>query len=221
MAVEQSIAEKKLYCALNQAEEVVGFKKLFILNDEQEYTDIARDEIRCIGNNPCIKTQFFNGNNIGKSVQLQLFPQFSFKKSIIIYFGSDYTVPFYRNNGINSQLVQHAFNTIKKDAVDIIKKKNLDNIVLLYGLTKINAGENGGIDRTPSIVRALKKFSEQIIHECFSIITKNSLVFHRQYEAFMPTFDPESTECVPLPDDKSIAGYGNVLIFPLVNTDAK
>jgi hypothetical protein len=37
----------------------------------------------------------------------------------------------------------------------------------------------------------------------------------------MPTFDPESTECVPLPDDKSIAGYGNVLIFPLVNTDAK
>jgi len=221
MAVEQNIAQKRLYCALNQAEEVVAFKKLFIINNKEEYTKITQNEIRCKGNNPCIKTQIFNGNGIGKSSNLNLFSPFSFKNSVVIYCGGDYTMPAYRNQKVNSNLTHHAFNSIKNDAIDTIKKNNLDNIVLLYGLAKINAGEEGGIDRTPSIVRALKKFSEQIIHECFNITSKSSIVFHQQYEALMPIFDPESNECGPLPDDESIPKYGNVLTFPLGNTNTK
>jgi hypothetical protein len=31
----------------------------------------------------------------------------------------------------------------------------------------------------------------------------------------MPTFDPESAECIPLPDDKAVPGFGCILACSL------
>ncbi len=39
--------------------------------------------------------------------------------------------------------------------------------------------------------------------------------FTFRYPAFMPTFDPESEELRPLPDDQSIPGYGNAIVYLL------
>lgn len=216
MAVEQDIAKKRLYCATDkQFHEVFAFKKLFIIDNEQEYNDITVNEIRCAGyKGGCLGTVTFDAQNI--PVQSLSAMPFFFQNSAVIYFGGDYTVPLYRNQKINSNLTRHAFDSIKQDTIDTITKNNFNKIVLLYGLTKANAGEQGGIDRTPSIVRAFRKFAEQVSTALFNEpAPEDNIIIHSRYAASMPTFDPKSTECKRLPDDKSIPGYGNVLVFPL------
>ena len=220
MAVKEDINKGRLYCATTASQEVIAFKKLFIIKDELSFNNIATNEIRCMGDNSrhVATCGIFSHNNSATIVMkylLKRFP-FSFKNSAVIYFGGDYTVQGYRNQKINSHLTRHAFDSIKNDTVSAIKANKFEQIVLLYGLTKANAGQaEDGIDRTPSIVRAFKQFSEQIFTEVFNIAGKQHCVIHSQYDAFMPTFDPESTECIPLSDDKAIAGYGNVLLFSL------
>ena len=218
MAVNDDIAKKRLYCATDKRfHEVFAFKKLFIIDNEQEYNDITVNEIRCACyKGGCLGTVTFDAQNI--SVKSSSAMPFFFQNSAAIYFGGDYTVPLYRNQKINSNLTRHAFDSIKQDTIDTIKKNNFDKIVLLYGLTKANAGEQGGIDRTPSIVRAFRKFAEQVqVSTALSSepAPKDNIIIHSRYAAFMPTFDPQSTECKPLPDDQAIPGYGNVLVFPL------
>ena len=214
MAVKDDIAKKRLYCATSkQFNDVLAFKKLFIIDNEQEYDDITINEIRCTSNNQCLQTITLHPQDTPNPCKAM---PFSFKDNAVIYFGGDYTIPAYRNQKINSSLTRHAFDSIKQDTIDIIKKNNFDNIVLLYGLTKANAGEQGGIDRTPSIVRAFRKFAEQVSAQVLNEpAPEDNIIIHSRYAAFMPTFDPKSTECKPLPDDKSIPGYGNVLVFPL------
>jgi hypothetical protein len=210
--IQDNIKKGRLYCAANKADEVIAFKKLFIINDEQEYNKRTTNEIRCTGNNNChVRTQVFNADHSN----LDTIPTvpFSFTNSVIIYCGSDYTLPAYRNQRINSELTNYAFNAIKNDTLNAIKKNNFDNIVLLYGLTKDNAGEQGGIDRTPSIVRAFRRFVERVSMQALNKpATTNTMILHSQYEATMPLFDPESNECIPC---TTIGKYGNVLIFPL------
>jgi len=134
---------------------------------------------------------------------------------VSIYFGGDYTVPNRRDEGISSKLIRYAFEDIKNDVIEAVRTQRAQNIVLLYGLTKANAGETvNGVDRTPSIIRAFMPFVKTIAVQ--NNCKENNTFYHSRYEAFMPTFDPEDIECKPLPDDQAISGYGNVLLFPLI-----
>lgn len=42
-------------------------------------------------------------------------------------------------------------------------------------------------------------------------ITFSQKIELARYSSFKPTFDSESTECRPLPDDKSIPGFGCII----------
>lgn len=214
-ALNKEIISKRLYCAKEKSD-IVAFKKLFIIKDFDEFTNITQNEIRCHG-----EKRSFIDTRIIDPLQKTIKPLdketvlFNNTNSVVIYCGGDYTIPSYRGKKINSQLTDHAFDEIKNDTLSAIARdSDIRKIVLLYGLTATNAGENGGIDRSPSIIKSFKKFIE-IIARKYKYSTTAPL-YHNRYEAYMPTFNPTDTECKPLPDDHSIRGYGNVLIFPLL-----
>jgi hypothetical protein len=219
-AVAEAITNGKFYIAQDTTlNEVVAFKKLFIVSNKEEFDDITNNELRCSGPKRrfvggCIKTVFKNGISFSATMHENMIPEFSLQNSVVIYFGGDYTAPEYRNKKINSTLTRHAFDTIKKRVIENIRNNNLKNIVLLYGLTKANAGEGvGEIDRTPSIIRAFGAFAQEVATKCD--FDPAMLISRSRYEAFMPTFNLEDEECKPLPDDQAIPGYGNVVLYAL------
>lgn len=217
-SINQAILNDRLFCAKQRPDNVVAFKTLFIINNLVEFNDITKNEIRCHGpNNFFVDARIIDpiSTTIDTPLNKQI-PSFTHTNSVVIYFGGDYTVPSHRNQRINSHLTNYAFEKIKDDTITAIQENNLRQIVLLYGLTKANAGEtDDGIDRTPSITKAFKQFIETIAVRCN--YKTNIPLYLSRYKAFMPTFDLQSTECKPLPDDQAIAGYGNVIIFPLFN----
>jgi hypothetical protein len=214
-ALESDIAKNRVYCVTkSESDEVIAFKKLFIIDDAEEHQKITHDEIRCHGE----KSNVVDVHMIYNSGQAtSFFPSFNADDSVSIYFGGDYTVPDYRNQKVNSSLVKYAFEDIKNDVVKAVQSKKAPNIVLLYGLTTTNSGEGedeNSIDRTPSIIRAFKPFVKEIAAQTNH--SKDIILYHSRYIAYMPTFDADSTVCKPLPDKHAIQGYGNVLLFQLV-----
>lgn len=217
-AIKDSIEERKLF--VTQAEnKIVAFKKLYVISDEQEYDSIVENELRCRYPQDSVSVHINNVKTDSFAV-----PNFRYDNSICIYFGGDYTAPAHRNKGVNSNLTHYAFSAITHEAFNVIENevlgqyqqnKRMNYIVLLYGLTKANAGEGSGeIDRSPSIIRAFETFVKKFASLCQ--YNQNESIIHSRYKSFMPTFDPEATERVPLADDQAIEGYGNVLIFPLI-----
>ena len=212
-AIEDSISKKRLYCATHN-NTVIGFKKLHTITDENEFNDMAQNEIRCLGDQSrLIQTTVFSSDNTKSNLHINANFPWSLHNSIVIYTGGDFTQKAHRGQGINSFLMNCALTSIT-DAIknSIATNNKINYIVMLYGLTKSNAGENSGIDRTPPIVRAFRKFIEQICPK------NTSNIIHKSYTAFMPTFDPNNNQCIPNHDEESIPGYGNVLIVPLNNT---
>ncbi len=210
-AIEENILHKKLYCATTQNNEVIAFKKLYIIDDQKEFENIIYNEIRCSGDkSEFVKSVAFTPNNTPEKLLFDINIPFSLENGVIIYNGNDYTKESHRGQRINSLLMNYALDSKVNDVKQIIiDHKKLNYIVLMYGLTQFNAGQNGGINRTPSIVNAFRKFVNKVSPDNINNI------IHKSYHSFMPTFDPEDEECKPLPDKHSIPGYGNILIFPL------
>jgi len=217
-AINQAILNDRLFCAKEGSGNVVAFKKLFIIKDFVECNNITHHEIRCHGpNNFFVDARIIDPISTTASIPLnKQVPSFTHTNSVVIDSGSDYTIPSHRNKRIISHLTNYAFEKIKDDTIAAIQENNLRQIVLLYGLTKANAGETpDGVDRTPSIIKAFKQFIDAIAVRCN--YSTNIPLYLSRYKSFMPTFDLQSTKCKPLPDDQAIAGYGNVIVFPLFN----
>jgi len=223
-ALEEDIQKKKIYIAQkNDTNEIIALKKLYRIDTEEEYKDITRNEIRCKGKaKSCVGVydiglyKHENPPLVSFRMNQMFAPQYKFSNSCPLYFGGDFTTPSERGKKINSQLTHKAFELIKDDVIQAIKAKNdnLTSLVLLYGLTKTNAGENNGINRTPSIVKTFIPFAREVQKKC-NLGGKNS-VTHARYHSCMPTFDPNSEEYKPLPEEQCVLGYGNVLHFELM-----
>lgn len=210
-SIEESILQKKLYCATTRNNEVIAFKKLFIINDQREYENLLT---QCIGEKPTFyQAASFNSQNKKDKLYFNIDIPWSFNNSIVIYNGSDYTHPTHRGKGFNSLLTTYAFSSIMENEnfQKIISNKCILYVVLLYGLTPFNAGEMNGIDRTPSIVRSLREFIN-ILCINHTTINKANNIIHKSYISSMPLYEAESSERIP---HKLIPKYGNVLIFPL------
>lgn len=220
-AIKSTIQHGKLYVAQDkETGEIVGLKKLFTISDRGEYREITRDEIRCKGSESTLVdagTLTVNNEGIKKEPTSSALP-FSFKNSMVIYNGGDFTPEQHRSRGINSGLTQLAFGKMLErfgaQHHGAAQSPDPQNVVLLYGLTQANAEETAdGIDRTPSIARSFLQFTKAAHSALHPGTTAPATLHHARYRAFMPTFDPDAKECKPLPDDQSVAGYGNVLIY--------
>lgn len=208
-SLQSSIEKKRIFVAQDK-DKIVGYKKLFVINDEIEKGDILTHEIRCINNEKnCTFAGFINQDNtfINDSAQL-----LCSGNSICIYNGGDFTLPEYRAKGINSTLTNVALFSCMPDIKTQIQQQKANAITMLYGITKANAGEQPGrpSDRSVGIIKQFKSFIQALENKQNPVILQ-----HHRYNAFMPTFDPESLVLKPLPDEQSISGFGCVLTYQL------
>lgn len=208
-SIESAIKVERFFVARND-DEVVGYKKLFVLTDAEERKEMLTDEIRCL------KGPLVDGYSISSKNRCKLLDpaQTYGVNDIYIYDGADFTKNAFRGKGINSELTKRAFEHIKEDVKKLINEKRAERIILVYGLTHLNDyDEKGeGKSRTPSIVGSFSSFA----HTLTGIYPEE--VKHFRYKAFMPTFDLDNQECKPRPDSDAIPGYGNVLIINLPQT---
>lgn len=202
----QAGINKNRYFVAEANGKIIGYKKLFLMADEKEKEDVLVNEIRCIDNEHNCTFAGIIGND-------DLFEQDGSIPSkqhfdLCIYNGGDFTCPAYRGKGINKQLTNQALLSLIEPVRQQIQEKKASAITMLFGLTKANAGEYPGAfaDRTPSIVKSFRTFLNEF-ENCQSGVQ----LLHNRYRAFMPTFDPESQECVPLDDKHSVSGFGCIL----------
>ena len=214
MALEKQIEEQRLFVA-RQGSDILGFTKLFVMENPEEQQDILQNEIR--SHAPSAQPVFSGSFD---SVSLKLTPNNESAQygpnSTFIYKGADFTAPYHRGKGINKKLTIQALQIIKQQTTDQVNKKNSTDIVLVYGLVNKIAGKTPGdeSDRTSSIIKQFVPFAQEVAEE-YSY-TDHSPIEHYRYRAFKPSFDPKAQECIPLPDEHSVEGVGCVLRYPFL-----
>lgn len=214
--IEHGVHSNRFFVAQeNKNEEVVGFKKLFLVNDQQELDNLLRNEIRCI-DGKLLAQGIINLNGYTQEPSDSDAAQHIYESPITyIYNGADFTQEAYRGQGINSALTMHALESILGDVIDHAHKHESDYIAMLFGLTDDNAGAQEDIlaGRSRSILKLFDAFAQQYSHKTEAAAPSTMLA--ARYLAFKPSFDPKSKLCVPLPDDQSIKGCGCVLAFKI------
>ncbi len=214
MALEKQIEKQQLFVA-RQDSGIVGFTKLFVIENTEEQQDILQNEIR--SHAPSAQPVFSGSFD---SVSLKLTPNNESAQygpnSTFIYKGADFTAPYHRGKGINKKLTIQALQIIKQQTTDQVNKKNSTDIVLVYGLVNKIAGKIPGdeFDRTSSIIKQFVPFAHEIAAE--SGYSQNFPIEHHRYGAFKPSFDPNAQECTPLPDEYSVKGVGCILRYPFL-----
>lgn len=207
MALCGAIKKGRIFVAKDQ-DKIVSYKKLFLITDEAEKDDILYNEIRALGHTAqCTYAGVIDENDsfvIGSTVK-QVSPY-----TTCIYNGADFTRVAYRGKGINHKLMAAALAVINNQVRESMKKHACNTVTMLYGITEENAGPKPGVvpDRTPSISRSFKEFVRTLENNDNPVTLQ-----HYRYRAFMPTFDPKSDVLQPLPDDKSVPGFGCSLSY--------
>lgn len=222
-AIESAIEKGRLFVACNkQNNAVIGYKKLFLLSDAQERTETLEQEIRCTGDqSELVDTAYFS--NVDKYRARCVADRSSIvcgdNSDTCVYNGADFTHPDFRARGINTNLTDTALGLIKESVRAHMDRNKAKRLIMVYGLTQPNDYDldgNGG-SRTSSIVRSFVSFIRGVIPFIEDDIV--TLIQHNRYKAFMPTFDPNATECKPLSDEQAVAGFGNVLLYSLTKRE--
>ena len=203
-ALQSAIKKERLFVATTDGA-IIGYKKLFLISDQEEKNQLLQDEIRCIGPRALLTY----AGRIDHAGQLHDLPPTHVDPRIYttcIYNGGDFTALSHRGNGVNRELTNYALRAVLHDTQEHVQTHQADAITMVYGLTEANAGQEPGKspDRTPSIAKSFQTFVNKM---GVPVETTD----HYRYRAFMPMFDPASTALRPLPDEQSIAGFGCVL----------
>lgn len=193
--LDDSISKGRIFVACNPQNVVVGYKKLFIMDDANERSDIINNELR-MSSKPVYSCIIEDKSFCESQSEERPFCE----NGLCIYTGSDYTSKLHRGNGVNSGMTEYALK-------NVVKKVDHESINLFYGLASSNAGQMPGAkgDRTLGIYSVFCSFLR-----LFDVSSKE--VLHQRYRAYMPQFDPSSEELKPLPDEHSVAGFGCVLV---------
>lgn len=204
-----AIKKNRIFIVEKQGE-IIGFKKLFLVTDTIEKTSMLQDEIRSLDNeeNCSFAGYIDNDGSFVEDEHISLDDCYD----ICIYNGSDFTAESHRGKGLNQMLTIFALLSIAEDLKAKIQDQEANSITMLYGITEQNAGEKPGDfnDRTISILKIFKIFIRKLENN------QDAISFHhKRYQAFMPTFDPESNVLIPLPDELSVPGFGCVLTYKL------
>lgn len=207
------LARRRLFVAV-LGNRVVATKKLFLTENAEK--DQLLHELHCVGEKAKLAFRGKinkDGSFISTHSSSDVFqvPN-ALDYGVCLYDGFDFTIKDFRGQGINKGLFNVAFEAIVPQVKDALRKTGQKKITLLYGVTYPNAGKNPGEapDRMPGIAAAFKSFIKSIDTQAEPIVLE-----HSRYHSFMPTFDLNSQECKPLPENKSIPTYGCVLTYAL------
>lgn len=214
-SIQSGIEKQRLFVAQDK-DQLVGFKKLFLVKEQQECNDILRDEIRCIDGLLLAQAEIDLENNFSpKQIDNETMQDVYNSPTTYIYNGADFTSPKYRGKGINSQLTKFALAAVTDDIIAHAQQHESKYIAMLFGLTDDNAVDPNNLiaGRSKGIVALFKTFAQQVTQKAG--YEKPSKMLASRYLAYKPSFDPQSDECRPLPDEQSIKGCGCVLAFKL------
>ena len=213
LSIESSIQKSRFFVA-RTAHELVGYKKLFLVDTLEERNDIFLHEIRCTEGILVDQRSFKLHGQHEYSAYAPLENVFfsSSDTDSVIYDGADFTKADQRGKGINHALTTAAFTALQEPMEKLLTRPDTQRIILVYGLTYLNDynDQGEGRSRTPGIVHSFALF----IHALTG--SYPSEIQHYRYRSFMPTFNLENEECIPKPDSEAIPGYGNVLVVTLL-----
>lgn len=214
-STKNAIEKGRIFIATNY-NKIIGFKKLFVAQND-ECNDILTHELRITSGQEvqaCAKI-VFNSDVHTENTEPSVIKNILKDPITYIYTGGDFTHALYRGKGINNNLTTSAFNSIESCVVDDIKKKQSLYLAIMYGLTTDNAGSLHDImgGRTKNIAKQFIPFAQTVTKACNMSIPRE--FFIGRYNALKPSFDLKDKECKPLPDEKSIPGYGYVILCPL------
>lgn len=208
-ALNKDIDRKRLFVSEHN-HEIIGYKKLFLIEDPEEKSNIMFGELKMGEHAVYIGTIDKHGNFLKTDAT---FPIDTY--DLCIYNGADFTAQEYRGKGINSGLTAFALHTLEDKVSMYIENKKPRSINMLYGITQDNAGEKPGIhpDRTIGINKLFRAFVGSVIKA-----HPEKPLIHMRHKAAKPSFDLEdlsAEELQPLPDKDSIPGFGCLLSYYL------
>ncbi len=210
-----AIEDGHLY-VIKDGSTIVGYKKLFLMDDQEKRNAILENEIRSQGAHA--KPLMHGIVRVdGTTVMFEdASTQSHGTKPVYIYNGGDFTKKRYRGRGLNKQLMCAALNAIKEKTKEHLKATDSNAVNIVYGITESNGAfeQGSSSDRTNPIAKSFLPFAQSIATELKKEGSKNTL-YHERFKAYKPSFDPESKECVPLSDEFSVEGAGVVLSYPL------
>ncbi len=213
-SIKSGIEKERLFVA-RMNDQIIGFKKLFLIKEQQECTDILHDEIRINGALLAQAEIDLENNFEPKQIGNETMQDVYHAPTTYIYNGADFTSPKYRGKGINSQLTKCALESVTDAVIAHAQEHKSNYVAMLFGLTDDNAVEPTNLmaGRSKGIVALFKTFAQQVTQKAG--YEKPSKMLASRYVAYKPSFDPQADECRPLPDDQSIKGCGCVLAFKL------
>ena len=213
--IRSAVGDDRMFVATH-ASNIIGFKKLFCITDNDERDDILANELRCIGGvEPVVvESVSLNGLKSQDASPEELEKLFS-SPVTYIYNGADFTHPDHREKGLNSRLTKYALDLVTKPTADHVQRNKSTYVALVYGITQANSGKERDVlgGRSKGIVNQFIPFVKAVAQVCGR--TPQSHVLLTRHHAFKPSFDPKAVECRPLSDDQAIAGYGCLLISGL------
>jgi hypothetical protein len=210
-ALTSAINAGRIFVATKNGE-VVSYKKMFVIDDEQECNETLHDELRIIGTKPVIAGRF---DAEGKFIKEHNEFEVPVDNTLFIYNGAEFTHPEHRGKGFNKQLTTAAVTTLMSTIrAELAQNNNCQNIAIVYGMVKANAGAVPG-DANDHRTRVSLAGLRHVMRELNC--TANAIQ-HARFIAYKPSFDLDGTECKPLPDDQAVAGYGNIVLASLACT---
>jgi|GEM_PF-3245905 hypothetical protein len=212
--VQSAVSAGKLFVA-KHGDQVIGYKKFFCITDPKELNDILVDELRCNGIPTVCGAVSDREYNHVQSISPTAITDLSAKQVTYIYTGADFTHPAHRGKNVNAALMDYALAVTSQSVIDHSKQHVSTHLAMVYGLTEGNAGQRDNVlaGRTRGILSHYVPYAQSIAN-ALGAQSPTQFILSR-YRAFKPSFDPESTECVPLPDDQSVPGYGCVIACAL------
>jgi hypothetical protein len=217
--LEQETRDRKLFVSCSGTT-ITGCKKLYVIDDPACANTILYNELR-IDTTVGHYKEYRDGGPTSPTSLCTFTPNTT--QDLLLYNGADFTSPTYRKQGINSKLTAFAFEYLISDTMKRLETPNnqIKRLVLLFGLTAFNAGKHDhSVDRTTPLAKKFDHFV-RTIENYRGMGSIPIVMYHFRYPAFMPTFDPTSSVCAPLPDAQAIPGYGNLLVYTLHNVATK
>ncbi|MBM3886571.1 GNAT family N-acetyltransferase [Candidatus Dependentiae bacterium] len=234
--LSRSIRKGRIWVAKDKTK-IVGFLKLYLVDDTAEIQAILRDELRCIGKTARHKVKSdmagtYVTESFGAVYDFDKKPDFQRSRikykydsrQTYVYYGNAYTHPNYRSRGVNTALERYAFEAIKKDIADHIEQNKSKELFYLYGVVEDNKESFGRIRVFTEFVHryfklrlGLEKADDDEYFE-----GPTSVRFYR-FPAFKPSFEMQRGKLVQLPDDHplTLAGAGYGCLVSLNNLDKK
>lgn len=210
--VRRAFDKNRLFVATKNSE-IVSYKELFLVSDATEKDNFLKKELRCEGSeSQCVFRGLVDQRGAVVASQDAFVQPALNSYETCIYDGLDFTKNEFRGFGINRALTNISLDTITSQVQNAIRETGSKSVTFLYGLTCANAGEQPGKfpDRTMSIAKSFQRFVQKLEGSSNPVVLE-----HSRYKAFMPTFDQNSHDCNPLPDEKAVPGFGCELTYRL------